>query len=218
MDEMIHKSTTEPFGALVRRLRERRGLTQAQLDRATGRKPSWTNHLEAGTTPTPDQETCTRLAHALGVDGAEFWRSASYARLAETDPEALRTVLADRDEQRAVSAELGDDERRLVLALRRIDIGAGRPEGRTAASLVRLANLVLTRGHPAATSGPDVQAAARALDALDESSHHAARAALDIVVRIGHILEAEKERLGLAPAGPPPPPRRRRGRPSEDSA
>lgn len=173
----------------------RRRVRQAQLDEAVGRGASYTAHLEAGDLGPPDRAACERIAAALGVDAMEVWRVAALERLQRADAEALETVLADHVAG-AVVVDLLPDERRLVLALRSVDVAAGRDPGRASASLLRMANLVLTRA--AAEAGPSALEAVEALDRLDEAPHRSARAALTVLVNLGAMLAAERERLGFS--------------------
>ncbi|MFZ5475266.1 MAG: helix-turn-helix domain-containing protein [Myxococcota bacterium] len=195
------------FRSHVRSLRVSRGLSQAQLDRAAGRKGTWTAKLESGALPAPDRATVIRLAELLGVDAAGLWREAALARLEVADAEALAVVLPA--EQRG-GDDLSDDEVRLVLALRRIDAAGDRTRGTTSAALLRLGNLVVTRDLAPAEGGPDARSLVVALDVLDAGSHRTARAALDVLVAFAEGVRAERDRLGFASSDEHAPGRRRR--------
>lgn len=93
------------FGALLRRLREQRGLSQSALARAVGVSASTVNMLEAGQRR-PGRETALGLARALDLDPVETddllvagtHLPTVYARLASDDLALVRsitTLLAD---------------------------------------------------------------------------------------------------------------------------
>lgn len=195
------------FRTRLRTLRTGRGLSQAQLDSAAGRKGTWTAKLESGALPAPDRATVYRLAELLGVDAEGLWREAALARLESADAQALATVLVVEERTRD---ELKGDETRLLRALRRIDEAGARAPGTTSASLLRLGNLVATRDVAAAEGGPNVRSLAAALDVLDAGSHRTARAALDVLVAFAEGVRAERDRLGFVSPDEIEPRRRRR--------
>lgn len=201
----MDSSWSDLFSRQVRVLRSGRGLSQAQLDRAAGRRGTWTAKLESGALTAPDRATVYRLAEVLGVDAEGLWRLAAMARLEAADAEALATVVGTESH-----GELTDDEVRLLRALRRLDEIGARAPGATVVSLLRLGNLVSTRDVAGAHGGPDARTLTAALDALDAGSHRTARAALDLLVAFADGVRAERDRLGFATPEVPAPPRRRR--------
>jgi predicted ATPase/DNA-binding XRE family transcriptional regulator len=64
-------NTVEPFGALLRRMRERVGLTQQELAEAAGLTPQAVSALERGTRTRPYPHTVRSLAQALGASETE---------------------------------------------------------------------------------------------------------------------------------------------------
>lgn len=63
--------TAEPFGVLLRRLRERAGLTQQELAERAGLTPHAVSPLERGTRTRPYPHTVRSLAEAFGASDAE---------------------------------------------------------------------------------------------------------------------------------------------------
>ena len=98
--------STGQFGATLRRLRERRGLSQSGLARSIGLSSSTVNMLESEARH-PSRETVLALARALELDPAEtddllvagIHLPTAYVRL---DPEGLALL-------RAVAVTLTDD-------------------------------------------------------------------------------------------------------------
>jgi transcriptional regulator with XRE-family HTH domain len=64
--------TERHIGAIVRRLRRQRQLTQEQLAARTGLSQGHVSHLENGERLNPGMTTLKRLAPALGVPVAEL--------------------------------------------------------------------------------------------------------------------------------------------------
>jgi transcriptional regulator with XRE-family HTH domain len=64
--------TERHIGAIVRRLRRQRQLTQEQLAARTGLSQGHVSHLENGERLNPGMTTLKRLARALGVPVAEL--------------------------------------------------------------------------------------------------------------------------------------------------
>jgi len=60
------------FGAVLKTLREEKGLTQAQLAKAAGTTQEYVAMLETGVRKNPTIETLKRLAKALGVPVTEL--------------------------------------------------------------------------------------------------------------------------------------------------
>jgi transcriptional regulator with XRE-family HTH domain len=98
-------SPNETFGTMLRRLRERRGLTQSALARAVGLSSSTVNMLEAGVRHS-SRESALALAVALELDPVEtdglllagVHLPTSYFRLGPADQallQAITTLLTD---------------------------------------------------------------------------------------------------------------------------
>ena len=64
--------TPRRIGAVIRRLRTRRGLTQDQLAARSGLTQSGLSKLEAGERPNPGMTTLKKLAKALDVPVGEL--------------------------------------------------------------------------------------------------------------------------------------------------
>jgi transcriptional regulator with XRE-family HTH domain len=64
--------TKRKMSAIVKRLRKKRGLTQAELAKAAGVTQGYISQLEAGTTKEPGATVAVRLAEALGVPVTEL--------------------------------------------------------------------------------------------------------------------------------------------------
>jgi XRE family aerobic/anaerobic benzoate catabolism transcriptional regulator len=69
---MSDDMTQRRLGAVVRRLRKARDLTQEQLARKAGITQGHLSHLEAGGRRNPGAATLKRLARALDVPVAEL--------------------------------------------------------------------------------------------------------------------------------------------------
>jgi len=59
-------------GRAIKKLRERNGMTQGDIARATGLERSYVSRLEGGKINYPRLKTVYKLAHALGVSVDEF--------------------------------------------------------------------------------------------------------------------------------------------------
>lgn len=68
---MPGRETTEPFGAVLRRLRERAGLSQQELAERAGLTPHAVSALERGTRTRPYPHTVRSLAEALDVSDGD---------------------------------------------------------------------------------------------------------------------------------------------------
>jgi transcriptional regulator with XRE-family HTH domain len=68
----------QQLGSLLKRERERAGMTVRQLADAAGLVPSTVSRLETGFIATPRPEHLQRLAHALGIDVEELYVAAGY--------------------------------------------------------------------------------------------------------------------------------------------
>jgi transcriptional regulator with XRE-family HTH domain len=75
------------FGELIRRLRDERGWTQAQLSRESGLTITCLSNIERGATKDPNTETVSGLAAAFGLQPSEL----DPRRLAEEVAELART-------------------------------------------------------------------------------------------------------------------------------
>lgn len=69
---MMKKGTLEPLGPRLVRMRESRGLSQAELARRAELCPSFVCQLESGKRKGRNPETLMKLATALGVDLAQI--------------------------------------------------------------------------------------------------------------------------------------------------
>ena len=74
MRQSQEQSSYPRFVANLRRLRERSGLTQAQLAEAAGLNRVYLARLESGAMKNPSLETMDRLAIALGVSTIDLLR------------------------------------------------------------------------------------------------------------------------------------------------
>jgi len=81
----------ELLGKNVRRLREERGLTQAQLAEATGRSTDMISRLERGDAA-PSMETVGVLADVLNVDAAELFGGRAVAGEERIDLQLLKQI------------------------------------------------------------------------------------------------------------------------------
>ena len=87
-------------GASLKRLRQGRGLTQAELAEAIGRSVDMVSRLERGDA-TPSLETLALLAGALAAHPAELLGGKS-PKVSETSPETDRLL------QRVATSSTGD--------------------------------------------------------------------------------------------------------------
>jgi transcriptional regulator with XRE-family HTH domain len=80
-DSRRDKSVTRDLrqlGGLLKRERERAGLTVRQLADAAGLVPSTISRLETGFIATPKPDHLQKLAQALGIDVEELYAAAGY--------------------------------------------------------------------------------------------------------------------------------------------
>ena len=68
----------QQLGSLLKRERERAGMTVRQLADAAGLVPSTVSRLETGFIATPRPEHLQRLARALGIDVEELYAAVGY--------------------------------------------------------------------------------------------------------------------------------------------
>jgi transcriptional regulator with XRE-family HTH domain len=93
------KRDLQQLGSLLKRERERAGMTVRQLADAAGLVPSTVSRLETGFIATPRPEHLQRLAQALEVDVEELYAAVGYLTpLPELRP-YLRTKYGLTDEQ-----------------------------------------------------------------------------------------------------------------------
>jgi transcriptional regulator with XRE-family HTH domain len=78
-----HKKPPVPgsFGAAIRAIRERKGLSQTQLGEITGLGQNNISRIETGTVLRPQEATLELLARALEVEPFEIWRLTTYHEL-----------------------------------------------------------------------------------------------------------------------------------------
>jgi transcriptional regulator with XRE-family HTH domain len=91
----------QELGGLLKRERERAGLTVRQLADAAGLVPSTVSRLETGFIATPRPDHLQRLARALGIDVEELYAAVGYltpGALPELRP-YLRTKYGLTDQQ-----------------------------------------------------------------------------------------------------------------------
>lgn len=81
-EEEPSPSTTRVFGAWVRELRRRRGLTQVDIAARAGISVTYLSGIETGQR-NPTLTVVARLAHALGVRPSQL-----VARLDQIDPQS----------------------------------------------------------------------------------------------------------------------------------
>lgn len=75
----------DALGPAMRRLRQRRGMTQAELSERCGIDVSWISQIENGRRRNPGWETIVRMTHALDESPLALARIAdALAREAET--------------------------------------------------------------------------------------------------------------------------------------
>jgi transcriptional regulator with XRE-family HTH domain len=94
-------------GKTIRRLREERGLNQAQLAVSVGTGPSAISQIENGRR-NPNSETLAKLARALEVEVADLFPKVQAPLSFEELPEE---VLAERQRQRFLQQAPSEDER-----------------------------------------------------------------------------------------------------------
>ena len=68
----------QQFSTLLRRERERAGMTVRQLAEASGLVPSTVSRLESGLIGSPKPDHLQRLARALGIEVEELYAAAGY--------------------------------------------------------------------------------------------------------------------------------------------
>lgn len=85
-----------PTALFFRRLRERAGLTQAELARRAACSYQALRVIENGFVRVPRVETLVRLAKAYGVPFPALRQALRAARLEGADPEAVADAFADR--------------------------------------------------------------------------------------------------------------------------
>lgn len=95
---------SEPFSAVLRQARERRGLSQRALAQKAGVTDSYVSQLESGRRPPPRPRVITALARALGVEGAALQEAADLERM----PQRLRRRLTEAQGARAGGRRLRD--------------------------------------------------------------------------------------------------------------
>ncbi len=88
MARLEEKPDTQPFGGFLRNLREKSGLKQNALAKATGVSPSYVSYLETGN-KVPGRRTLLKLAQALGVAAEEL--------IAKAEPDTYRVRDAGKD-------------------------------------------------------------------------------------------------------------------------
>jgi transcriptional regulator with XRE-family HTH domain len=71
-------SDLQQLGSLIKRERERAGMTVRQLADAAGLVPSTVSRLETGFIATPRPEHLQKLAGALGIDVEEMYLTLGY--------------------------------------------------------------------------------------------------------------------------------------------
>jgi transcriptional regulator with XRE-family HTH domain len=82
------------FGKRLRALRKKRGLSQGDIERATGLLPAYTSRVEHGRT-TPSLENIHRFAAALGVPVHELFREGKQgAAIGAKEDSFLRLIAA----------------------------------------------------------------------------------------------------------------------------
>ena len=108
--EMIHRLLTVSreggaFGEEIRRGRQRRGMTLADLSQATGMAKSYLSQIETGYAPPPRDDKIRKIADALGVDARMLLPRAHLsdlppdaktrlARMLDATEETIRVLLA----------------------------------------------------------------------------------------------------------------------------
>ncbi|WP_406196253.1 multiprotein-bridging factor 1 family protein [Kitasatospora sp. NBC_01560] len=82
-----------PFGVQLRRSREARGLTQAQLARKVGYDPSYVSYAELATREPPSEKFASRVDEALETGGTLLlmWLQNKHSALLEGFPETRVT-------------------------------------------------------------------------------------------------------------------------------
>ncbi len=68
----MRKTQPQPFGEIVRSIRDRAGLSQTELAQLCGVSPQRINQIEQGTRPDPRLSTIRELAKHLGVSVTEL--------------------------------------------------------------------------------------------------------------------------------------------------
>ncbi len=75
---MVHRDESQGVGALIRRLREERGLTQGQLATYARVSRAWLSRVEIDSIKRPDREKLERVAQALRVPPETLLSAAGY--------------------------------------------------------------------------------------------------------------------------------------------
>jgi transcriptional regulator with XRE-family HTH domain len=122
--EQPERDSSEGFGALLRRLRERRGLSQSALARSVGLSASTVNMLEAEVRNS-SRETALALAQALDLDPVDTddlllagtHLPSSYARLDPAGRALVRDVTSLLTDPEVSDARRGRFTQLVQLAL-----------------------------------------------------------------------------------------------------
>lgn len=88
-------------GALVKRERERRGLSQEELAELSGLRQEHISSIETGKTRVPRDHNIDALGKVLGLTRADFYRAAGMLEgVKESEPDApVQLSLGDPDEK-----------------------------------------------------------------------------------------------------------------------
>lgn len=115
---MTHKTLAD----VVREARERRGMTQEQLDEAIGKSRGYTGMLEIGRVGRPRPEAIRALADVLGVPAGDLLVASGQLQPREHDEEIVTLLmrldsLPDREARRAAFRQLPEPIQRAIQAL-----------------------------------------------------------------------------------------------------
>jgi HTH-type transcriptional regulator / antitoxin HipB len=81
-------------GALLKREREARGLTQKELGEKSGISETYISRIERGMVGMPHRPTLERLAGPLGIEVSAFYLAGEPVRSVEREGDALDLVVA----------------------------------------------------------------------------------------------------------------------------
>jgi transcriptional regulator with XRE-family HTH domain len=115
-----HKKPPVPgsFGAAIRAIRERKGLSQTELGNITGLGQNNISRIETGTVLRPQDATVELLARALDVAPYEIWRLTSYPELeyltADLRTNAKELTLAQQEILAALAKYMVDNKGAVV--------------------------------------------------------------------------------------------------------